>query len=228
MNLMIFGSCVSRDALEYDESKSIKLIGYYARSSMVSLFSSPCVDTSVLDRIESSFQRKMVQADMDKSFQKAIKRPDVDLLLIDFIEERFALQKVNGGYRTISAEYKKASAPISMPSVRPFTEERLALWKLSFNHLIDLVGATPFKINKVFWSRRVGNGMVMDHVTEEQVECANHHLAAMYKHVADRCGEQCFIDYDPSMFFCEANHKWGLSPFHYNRSLYEHTIASLL
>lgn len=229
MNLMIFGSCVSRDALEYDENNSINLLDYYSRSSMVSLFSAPSVDHSLLQRIEPGFRRRMVLADMDKSARKSISRSDVDLLLLDFIDERFALHAINGGYRTISSEYKKAcNGRYKGGVVRAFTEEKLALWKPSFDSLVTTVGVTPLRINRVFWRARLAENAVMDGVTEDDVERANAHLTAMYDYAAKVCGDHCFIDYDPALFFCDADHKWGIAPFHYNEAFYRQTVTSLV
>ncbi|HHP5549181.1 TPA: DUF6270 domain-containing protein, partial [Campylobacter jejuni] len=53
--ICIFGSCVSRDIIEYDMKNNFELIDYYARSSFASLASSAMIEQSVLDNIQSSF-----------------------------------------------------------------------------------------------------------------------------------------------------------------------------
>ncbi|HEC1792584.1 TPA: hypothetical protein R1734_000897 [Campylobacter lari] len=72
--ICIFGSCASRDIFEYDEQKNFELIGYYARSSFASLSSNAMIEQDVLDNIQSSFQRRMVLQDMNKSFIGNIKK----------------------------------------------------------------------------------------------------------------------------------------------------------
>ncbi len=89
--ICIFGSCVSRDIIEYDMKNNFELIDYYARSSFASLASSAMIEQSVLDNIQSSFQKRMVLRlslihiseptqkrmvlrDMDKSFIRKLKK----------------------------------------------------------------------------------------------------------------------------------------------------------
>ncbi|EMF9549938.1 hypothetical protein V3Y79_000374 [Campylobacter jejuni] len=53
---------------------NFELIDYYARSSFASLASSAMIEQSVLDNIQSSFQKRMVLRDMDKSFIRKLKK----------------------------------------------------------------------------------------------------------------------------------------------------------
>ncbi|PFE67407.1 hypothetical protein CN316_20615, partial [Bacillus cereus] len=56
----ILGSCVTRDAFKYDGEDVFRINQYYARSSLVSLYSKP-VNVALNDiNLESNFQKRMV------------------------------------------------------------------------------------------------------------------------------------------------------------------------
>ncbi|HED7970130.1 TPA: hypothetical protein R6B71_000088 [Campylobacter jejuni] len=129
--ICIFGSCVSRDIIEYDMKNNFELIDYYARSSFASLASSAMIEQSVLDNIQSSFQKRMVLRDMDKSFIKKVKKNDFDCLLIDFIDDRFHFYKIlKNSIVTVSNEYKKAKGKLySSNMIYSKSQEHIDLWR---------------------------------------------------------------------------------------------------
>lgn len=230
MRLLIFGSCVSRDMLHFDEAKDVELLDYYARCSLVSLFSPPSVDEGVLSRIESKFQRRMVLRDMDKSFLKEIKRLMPDLLLMDFIDERFSLHALPGGeLRTCSTEYRHAMKSQSeMKLIGAFSNRKAELWRKAFDEFLIATRLVPIRINKVFWTSRVSGGALNESVSREKIENANEQLSMMYDHAEARLGRECLIEYEEDLLYCDANHKWGVSPFHYNEALYRKTLSAVL
>lgn len=89
MEILIYGSCVSRDALEFDSEKRLKLIDYFARSSLASSMSNNVINDIPTHNIHSSFQKRMVENDLNKSILAIIKQSKYDILLVDFIDERF-------------------------------------------------------------------------------------------------------------------------------------------
>ncbi|HHY1437746.1 TPA: DUF6270 domain-containing protein [Campylobacter coli] len=129
--ICIFGSCVSRDIIKYDMKNNFELIDYYARSSFASLASSAMIEQSVLDNIQSSFQKRMVLRDMDKSFIRKLKKNDFDCLLIDFIDDRFHFYKIlKNSIVTVSNEYKKAKGKLySSNMIYSKSQEHIDLWR---------------------------------------------------------------------------------------------------
>lgn len=83
IKVFILGSCVSRDPFELADKRDFEVVNYYARTSFASLGSEAYVDEKILSGIDSKWQKRMVKADMDKSFFKAIKESKFDVLLID-------------------------------------------------------------------------------------------------------------------------------------------------
>lgn len=107
--VFILGSCVSRDAFALEESKEqYSVVNYIARTSFASSFHSQKtinVDTST---IPSIFQKRMVENDLFKLTENAIKNTEFDILLVDLIDERFRLFiSEDGEIFTISSELKK-------------------------------------------------------------------------------------------------------------------------
>ncbi len=229
MKLLVFGSCVSRDILRYDYDNEIKLSDYYARCSLVSLFSAPCINEHVLQRIESNFQRRMVRRDMDKSFLKEFRSAMADMLLVDFIDERFSLHLLPEGCLTLSSEYRKALG-FSLPhsTMGGFSDKKLELWRRAFDQFLDFVGTKNILINRAYWTDKTSDESTISHVSQEKIREANSYLSMMYDHATSRLGLSCFIDHDPSDLYCDVGHKWGVSPFHYNENLYKKALRKIL
>ena len=100
MILSIFGSCISRDCIEY--TKNIDLKYYYARSSFISAFSKNKIKIDT-KQITSNFQRLCVDRDVNKTFIVECENFG-NILLIDFIDERYGVCKIRDTYYTPSYE----------------------------------------------------------------------------------------------------------------------------
>ena len=91
MRVLIFGSCVSRDAFDFVTDGSVSIVDYYARSSFASAFHPDPVEDRFSADLASSFQRRQVRRDFSKTFPHAVRTSNFDLLLVDFTDERFQL-----------------------------------------------------------------------------------------------------------------------------------------
>ena len=106
---LIYGSCVTRDAFQLDGLPALH--AYFARSPILSAFGPRMakLPTGVdLSAISSKFQRTMVQRDMQKSLPAAMESLMDELVIIDLIDERFAVVEANGGVMALSVEAKRA------------------------------------------------------------------------------------------------------------------------
>lgn len=112
-NLLIFGSCVTRDCFTEevsDESTaSYRINRYFARSSVLSQLAPPVAVNEKINLV-SSFQQRMVRDDLEKNFFPYLEkvRKDIDYLLLDFVEERFDLAALEDSYVTCSGELLKS------------------------------------------------------------------------------------------------------------------------
>ena len=100
--IFIFGSCVSRDIFNLENR--FHLTDYYARSSFASIAQLPFIDHAITQRIESAFQTKVVNADMKRMLWLELEKQDFDILLLDFIDVRFNLLKIDQTICTLSNE----------------------------------------------------------------------------------------------------------------------------
>lgn len=104
----IHGSCLSNDVFRYLSDDNIKVNKYIARSSVISVVSQP-INISMNDiNLSSMFQKAMVYGDINKTLFKNLKENQSDYLMIDLIDERFNLIKIDNTYITDSYEFKNS------------------------------------------------------------------------------------------------------------------------
>lgn len=89
--ISIYGSCVTRDILEFETKKRLDLRSYFARQSIVSAVSSPVKCKLEEINLASSFQKKQVYYDLSKTCFQELSHDGSDFLIIDLIDERFSL-----------------------------------------------------------------------------------------------------------------------------------------
>lgn len=105
LDIAIFGSCVSRDAVGLDPERAVP-VHYTARQSWVSA-TSPAAWAPPLDRLTSPFQRRMLRDDFRSSLlsQIAEHAPSADLVLFDIVDERLGvIEYFPRRFVTLSAE----------------------------------------------------------------------------------------------------------------------------
>ncbi len=102
--IIILGSCVSRDILEFVTVHGWELILYTARTKIVSQLSSSYGVKENEICLSSDFQKKLVLNDLNKEQFNIIKFCKPDFCIIDFIDERFNLIKYAGSFLTKSNE----------------------------------------------------------------------------------------------------------------------------
>lgn len=224
INVFIFGSCVSRDPFELADPGNFKIVDYFARSSFASLAAKPFVDEKILENIDSSFQRRSVQADMEKSIFSRLLEVDFDLLLIDLIDERFSLTVNGDSIHTYSSEYKKALyRPNPYSLVRPEAPERMDYWRAGLRKLADFLKAHGLDrkvlINKVFWTFEGDDSCILNKkygaVCRDRV---NENLELMYSELKHALPSSRFIGYTQKELRVDVAHKWGLEPYHFDKN----------
>ncbi len=105
LDIAIFGSCVSRDAVGLDPERVVPA-HYTARQSWVSA-ASPAAWAPPIDRLTSPFQRRMLRDDFRSSLfsQIAEHAPSADLVLFDIVDERLGvIEYFPRRFVTLSAE----------------------------------------------------------------------------------------------------------------------------
>jgi hypothetical protein len=237
LNVLIFGSCVSRDILNLDVDGRIRLVDYYARSSFASALCPHRRTDDLTHLIESPFQRRMVRADLERSFREQLCHFSYDVLLIDFIDERFDLfVDERGSILTLSNEFLSTGfTPGNNRGalVRSGSSQFFDLWQSgwsAFIAIIDSLGQRHrIRINKVFWSLQTSSGdSDFQGCSARGIADANAFLARLYDRVRADLPDTQFIDFPPSCLVACENHRWGISPFHYVDAYYELALRQIL
>jgi hypothetical protein len=239
MRVLILGSCVSRDILNYASDNSINLVDYFARSSIASILAKPFgLDESFIARIPSQFQQRMVRRDVNKEFLPAIAdRQDVDIILLDLIDERFDLYEAcDGSVATMSSEFSttgfaKTEDRSTERWLRSGSERHRELWKAAVGKLFEVLSkngvAERVVVNKVFWAEEMEDGTPLPQREAGQRKAANELLAWMYRELERYVPAPRWMTFPENLMKSKPDHRWGLAPFHYTDAYYENAIVQL-
>lgn len=186
--------------------------------------------TSIVEKIQSTFQKRMVTRDMAKSFWGLLKTYEDGILLIDLVDDRFRLNIFDGGgAHTVSAEYSKVAKPPLDGLERTLNNHSIeyqALWQRALGRLareITAHGGLQVFVNCVYFVS-----------TPEQTEAEagnirkmNAYLAKAYSKLETAFGTQAMIRYPEALLASDPDHKWGVAPFHYKKDTYAFFIQQV-
>lgn len=234
----IFGSCVTRDILEYDK-KNFTAGEYIARESIISFLSNPFFFHAEDILLPSTFQRKQLIQDLEKSGLKKLKSNPGDLLVIDFIEERFDIGKVNGTYITISNEWNQSNLS-NLYFVKKYSKK---LWhgKVYFRfknlkkyihiftkNLLSIYKEEQIVIHEVYLADTYIDENGIYHSFSENViyynKKINQILRYMYFCLKTEL-PQAYILNISDKYAAKKNHKWGLAPMHFQEEYYKNAAG---
>lgn len=233
--ILICGSCVSRDILNFDDG-NLFLVDYSARSSFASAFNNEVVDDPYSAKLASPFQQRIVAADFSKQLAELLEKGDYDTLLVDFIDERFDLFRFDdGAVCTLSDELLSAGFLSGGPAgqvVKSGSDEFLTLWMAGWDRFWSRLGELGFRdrlrLNCVFWSSETidGEGFLPAY-SEEQIDAANALLSRLYEYAKKDLADHQVLEYSESLFKGGVEHRWGKSPFHYFDEYYLAALRKL-
>lgn len=238
-NLTIYGSCVSRDIFNLEDSRSFKLTDYFARSSMASLSSASYENEDALNRIPSAFRRRMVACDFSKQI---LTQPEVfqnaDIILIDLIDERFDLVALPSGQIITNSSELAESGLLTDSSVngfkliKPGSPERRERWIQGMHKFLAVLEQQEkldcLIVNKVYWASRFENASDTTFpVSLAAIEKANQELDWMYNELEKKLSKHQFLHFPAHLLTSDEHHRWGASPFHYCEQYYKEALAQL-
>lgn len=230
--LFVLGSCVSRDIWSVNgTSEALELAGYIARTSLGSAFGTIPAPRGIAAKarlIESGFQRRMVIADLDKQASNILQTTPFDYVLLDFIDERFDLTRFPGwppeAVYTLSAEFRRLGRVPGATLIRSGSQAHLDAWHRGLSVLVETVGRERLILNRAFWATHTTDGELLG--DEWAVTPHNAYLQKLYG-LAEASGLKHFVDYPPKVR-ADPAHRWGLAPFHYEASLYQHVRTQIM
>ncbi len=235
-NVLIFGTCASRDLFNYPESQNnLKLIDYFARSSLVSIFSPPLEASQYVDleSISSKFRKRCVQRDFDKSFIVKLKRTEFDILLIDFLDERLDLwEAAPGSYVTVSEELLEGHPDITKhATIEGLSESKIRMWEESWEKFIQFADENnilnKIRINKLYLTSKGFHGIHKGIFSSKYITAINEYLDKLYRASAINIARSQFIEYPAGMMRINPGHRWGKGPYHYIDDVYKYQIDHL-
>lgn len=236
-NISIFGSCISRDILDYDKDHFLPEV-YVARQSFVSsVFPPSTIDPDSIC-LTSAFQKRVVGWDLNKkAFEVLSPHDDSSFLLIDFFEERFDLVECGGSIATFSNEFAQSGLQYNN--------------RFSWHTLDDVVGGGCVsayfedfisRVLSIYAEQNIvlimgllcdtyrtldGNVKPFDKATIEWNKRKNQKLIALYDRFRQLVPRANVIDICSS-YRCYEGNKWGLASTHYEESYYRKAANMLL
>lgn len=225
----IIGSCVSRDPFELKRDK-YHISFYIARSSFASMFGESFKSDVPLHLISSPWQRSSVECDIRKLARTTIIDSIPDILVIDFIDERFGLLDSAGTVATLSlpmaellqGEY--GDATFIRNSSKVYRELWLKGWK-EFVRIVRSIGlAEKCVLHKVRWASHDSMGQAFK---EDLVKAGNRNLEWCYEEAKASFPELKVIEPADNHLVGDINHKWGPAPYHYMQTAQSYFLEEL-
>ena len=234
-SFLIFGGCVTRDVFDFCEMRDLEVVEYFARSSLASMCSEK-VDIDIdLQKIESTFERRCVERDLDKCFLEMVENNAFDYLIFDFLSIRFDIMLNGNKIITLSDEIIKTDydfASNSFRTIKNNSEEFFYYWKCGFDRILSLCQAISIVdklvLNKVYIANCSANGLPFsDFYDKKYIEEFNQLLSKLYDYYDNKVKSGFVLNYDPKLFLGSNTHKWGLNPFHFVDDFYIEALSKL-
>lgn len=239
IDLLIWGSCVSRDTLEFFAPGTVNLRRYIARQSLLSAnkpVQNP--ETLTLD-FPSRFQRAMYRDDLvgnaiDRIAAKA-KQSDNPLLVMDLLDERGGiLEAPDGGILTSEPDAVRHGV---LEATGPDWKRHLFS---SLSYFVKLAEALPVIQKQLtdagIWDRTYLLPARWAEVDDakaatqtllfKSVATANNHFQDVYELFAEAGWK--FVPLDNVDPVAKVDHKWGPAPYHYTDDYYQEIAAKII
>lgn len=231
--ILIFGSCVSRDIFNLENN--FHIVNYFARSSFASIFQTPFSHPEVTESLESKFQEKIVKSDMKKSIFSDLKNNNFDILVLDFIDERFNLYSLDNTICTLSNEAVSTGLLEKYPDhkiIKSVSKEFFDMWEEGWGKFIELMKKNgqldKVLLNKVYWAEETVSGHNFEPTySKNKIREMNNFLNRLYTIAERSIPPENIMKFSEKIMIGADEHQWGLSPFHYVSNYYEKALVFL-
>lgn len=211
--ISIHGSCVTRDLAEFHD---YRVPHYQARSSLCTKSGEPVIyNLEKLSSIESKFQRRMVEWDLNK---KPFSPLDADCIIIDLIDERFDVFSNGSAHATRSQAFFQSGVASTMEGdfkrIKRGSEEYFDLFRRrtqEFSNFLD----RPVILHNARWASTYRqDGHIHEFENQEKIQFENELLDDLTTILNEEITVDATIA-SSSNAIADSKHKWGLANFHY-------------
>lgn len=194
--------------------------GRFNFSSVISLMN-PVIGLQC--KHKNRYREIMIQRDIESLFWDIIKDITPEYIFIDFIEERFDIIEVAGGYITKSDAFDGADISlVEQRVIKRDSQECEELWKRSFLNFMkrieEILPSCRVVVIRNLLSIRVGN--MNSQVFFEEVEAIlerNRVLEKYYRFLEEKFPEIKMVDCtEDSLYFTDEEFEYGAVPSHLN------------
>lgn len=246
IKLSIFGSCTSRDILEYGKKGEFQLGAYVARQSIISSLSKPIDFNFDKCNLESAFQKRQIVNDFQKNTFDILRDAKSEYLIIDLIDERFNLAEYMGSIVTVSNELASSGIfdnKFKMAKVREINNWKIYNLKRTLKGksyifkerlLEDYIKEFCNRITEIFEEKNIiiHRAVMVDYYINKDENVVqfpknylqynriiNTKLNYMYDYFQKFLPNAFVLD-ECKNYYADEKHKWGLAPMHYEEKYY--------
>lgn len=195
----------------------------YSFSSIVSIMSDKSRNFSVVN--SNQYRQSMIDKDINGVFVNQLEKDSPNLIIIDFIEERFNIIRYEDCCYTYSDAFEESSKDISeYDIIDRFSAECDALWKSACNGLIRLINALDEKCTVIllesYLSDYIGNIYKRDKFDDEYIVSVNSLLKSYYDYFESNCNRIKVIresEIPDKYKYTEETFEHGARPEHLNK-----------
>lgn len=223
----ILGSCVGRDALDELSATNHTIVIYSARCSMISIMAKPIlVQISNLPDI-SNFETRCIREDLQKDFFERLAKANLDILVIDFIDERYDVCSNEESYFSWNPLHQKlpnvGRLYSNVRKIAKSSDEGRSLWVQSVSRFAAKLKSLAPNLSIILIDARFalqscdGSGKISDF--DSQIKnwsmSQNSMLSFMIKNFECVMSSAETISVPEEFTIADASHRWGPAPFHY-------------
>jgi len=172
----------------------------------------------------------MVDHDLRKG---GLKLTSQDVLIVDFIDERFQVLRLGDTLMTQSKEFNDLDLSRRLgctPAFQRGTEEEFEAWRLACERFADSMVECGSKVivhRGLFATQGIDDEGLFDLDKQEYLVKTNIQLRRYYDAFTEAVAPVGSILVPESLQLAEPRHKWGLAPFHYIHEYYEEAWRQL-
>ena len=226
-NVKVFGSYNLGRIGNYLSADSINDMRY-SFSSLIAAFSNISPESLIIINNNNTYREIMIRKEIERSLVKDIRDDAPDLLLIDFMEERYDIIDVEGCCYTGSEALKEScSLPSEHAVIANGSDEYCRLWKSACDRLVDLLMTvkerTQIVVIENYLSEYVGDIYHKSINMDADVRTINNRLKQCYDYFESRCSWANVIkayEIPDNLVYTENGFEHGTTPEHLNLYYY--------